>query len=239
MRAITLLIILICGFGCKHADSEKKLETPQFQSHDLLIIPNDLSTFERNTDSTYGVPIDTTTKNNNFIKYLKSNNPCCSDNIYIKWGNDTVNRTFIAQNVLQYRSYFIPEIAAETNDYLILEHGCSTDCSAVLFLPLNNFEEAHDVISIIEYSKKNYTVVKSIENNDAENEHEFLEAINVKSNKTKRIIFKNSGVAARLIFLVDSCHITDNEIYIRANLLDRQRDKEIVEVLRLKNDIKK
>ena len=138
---------------------------------------------------------------------------------------------------MQFRSYFTPELVAETKDYLILDHGCATDCRAVLFLPLNNSEKTKDLVDIVKYNRENYTVIKAFENNF--NEHEFIEAVNVKTNKTKRIVFKNSGIAARLIFLVDSCNITDNEIYIRANLYDRQKEKDVVEVLRLQNDIKK
>ena len=194
-------------------------------------------TFSRKNEDTYWIPTDTVTKNRNFIKYLKTKDSSCSDNLYINWGNDSVNRFFIAQNVLQFRSYFTPELVAETKDYLILDHGCATDCRAVLFLPLNNSEKTKDLVDIVKYNRENYTVIKAFENNF--NEHEFIEAVNVKTNKTKRIVFKNSGIAARLIFLVDSCNITDNEIYIRANLYDRQKEKDVVEVLRLQNDIKK
>ena len=232
-----IFIILIIGFGCRHSNPEKKLKTSKVQFRDSMIIPKDILTFSRINEDTYWIPVDTITKNKNFIKYLKTQDSCCSDNLYINWGNDSVNRIFIAQNVLQYRSYFTPELVAETNDYLILEHGCATDCSAVLFLPLNNYEKPNDVTDIISYSRKNFTVIKGLENNTGENEHEFIEAINVKTNKTKRIIFTHSGIAARQIFLVDSCNLSDNEIYIRANLYDRQKDKEIVEVLRLRNDI--
>jgi hypothetical protein len=227
------------GFGCKHSDSGKKLATPKVQFRDSMIIPKDVMTFTRKSDDTYWIPADTITKNKSFVKYLKTKDSCCIDNLYINWGNDSVNRIFIAQNVLQFRTYFTPELVAETKDYLILEHGCATDCRAVLFLPLNNSEKAHDMADIIKYSKKNYTVIKAIENNANENEHEFIEAVNVKTNKTRRIIFKNSGIAARLIFLVDSCNISDDEIYIRAKLYDKQKDKDVVEEQRLKNDIKK
>jgi hypothetical protein len=239
MRVFSIFVILILGFGCKHSDSGKRLITSEIKFCDSMIIPNDIMTFSRIIDSTYWIPKDTMTKNKNFIKYLKTKDSCCSDNLYINWGNDSVNRIFIAQNVLQYRTYFTPELVAETKDYLILEHGCATDCSAVLFLPLNNSEKAHDITDIIKYNKKNYTVIKAAENSDNENEHEFIEAVNIKTNKAKRIIFKNSGIAARLIFLIDSCNISDNEIYIRANLYDRQQDKNVIEELRLQNDIKK
>ena len=239
MRAFTIFMILIFVFGCKHSDSGKKLATPKVQFHDSMIIPKDIITFTRKSEDTYWIPADTITKNKSFVTYLKTKDSCCIDNLYINWGKDSVNRIFIAQNVLQFRTYFTPELVAETKDYLILEHGCATDCSAVLFLPLNNSEEPHDILDIIKYSKKNYTVIKALENNSTENEHEFIEAVNVKTNKTKRIIFKNSGLAARLIFLVDSCNISDNEIYIRANLFDKQSDNDIVEEIRLENDIKK
>jgi len=232
-------MILVFGFGCKHSDSGKRLAALKVQFRDSMIIPKDLMTFTRKSDDTYWIPVDTITKNKSFVKYLKSKDSCCIDNLYINWGNDSVNRIFIAENVLQFRTYFTPELVAETKDYLILEHGCATDCRAVLFLPLNNSEGAHDISDIIKYSKKNYTVIKAIENNAYENEHEFLEAINIQTNKSKRIVFKNSGIAVRWLFMVDSCNISENEIYIRANLYDRQKDKDVVEVIRLQNDIKK
>jgi len=236
MRVVIILLILVFGIGCKHLNSEKKFMNPEVQFRDSLIIPDDLMTFLRDSSNTFWIPNDTITKSGNYVKYLKTRNKYCIDNLYIKWGNDSVNRIFIAQNVLQYRSYFTPELVAETKDYLILEHGCATDCSAVLFLPLNNSEKVHDITDVIKYSKTNYTIIKAIDDN--ENEHEFIEALNIKTNKTKRIIFKYSGTAARLIFLVDSCNITNNEIYVRANLYDSEKEKDVVEIVRLKNDIK-
>jgi hypothetical protein len=233
---VTWMILFILGFGCRHADSKKKI-TSNVEIRDSLIIPQDIKTFSRDSN-TYWIPQDTVTKNRNFIKYLKTQNLCCRDNIYLNWGNDSVNRIFIVQSVLQLRTYFTPEFVAETNDYLILEHGCATDCRAVLFLPLNNSEKPHDIIDIVKFNKKNYTLVKGIEDNDDVNEHEFIEAINVKTNLKKRIIFKHSGLAARWTFLIDSCNISDKEIYIKANLHDRQKNKNVVEIVRLPNDIK-
>jgi hypothetical protein len=261
MKQIAFLLIIYITLGCNRSVNKTNVTryiymqvrdtltishnptTNQRQSkyidRDSLIIPHDLKTFSRDSEDTYWIPKDTTTVHKNFIKYLITNDSCCSDNIYLNWGNDSINRIEIAQYVRQCRSYFTPYLVHETSEYLILEHGCATDCSAVLFLPLNNSEKVKSFLDIIDYNPGNYTVIKAIDNNLEENEHEFIEAVNAKTNKTKRIIFKNSGLAARLIFLVDSCNISDDEIYIRANLYDKQKDKKVVEELRLRNDIKK
>ncbi len=205
--------------------------------HDSLIIPTDIRTFTRSTGSTYWIPKDTVTKNRNYVRYLLTKDSCCWDNIYIQWGNDTVKRIEIAQSVRQFRTYFTPEFISETKDYLIFEHGCATSCAAVLFLPLNNYEEVHSVLDIVKYDPVTYTVVAGLSNGD--DEREFLEAINIKTGKKKRIIFKYLGkAAAEKTSLVDSCNISANEIYIRANLYDEKNDKDVVEILRLQNEIK-
>lgn len=244
-KILIFFIFIIAFIGCKNSikevidiDNKKEFKPIRIHDHDSMRIPVDLKIFSRKSKDVYWISNDTITKNKNFIKYLKSNDSCCRDNIYINWGNDTVNRIFIAQNVLNYRVYFTPRFIAETKDYLILEHGCATDCWAVLFLPLNNFENPQDVLDIIKYDKNNFTVVKGLDDYFKETEHEFIEAYNVKTKKTKRIKFKNSGISAVRRQLIDSCKITDKFIYIKAELFDRGKDNDVIEVLRLDNDIK-
>lgn len=235
------LILMIIGatfIECPHKESEKSIGSSFEEFMDSLIIPSDVHAFSRNKPSTHAIPKDTTTLKRNFVKYLISADSCCLDNIYINWGNDTINRLMIIPTVRQFRSYFTPSLKFEADEYLILEHGCATDCWAVLFLPLNNSGSPVDVFDIVKYNPQNYTVVRMIEHYDARNEHEFLEAINVKTGKVKRIIFEFSGIASRQVGLINTCIITNDKIHLVAELYDKGLEKDVIEVLDLENDIK-
>ena len=238
MRCLLILLNLLILYGCIHSGVKENSKPTTIHFQDSLITPDHIKTFSRTTANTNWIPNDTITKCKNFIKYLKSDDSCCSDNLYINWGNDSINRIFISQNTLQYRSYFTPTLIKETKDYLILEHGCATDCQAILFLPLNNRENTHDILDVVKFNSSNYIVIRSIQDVSKVNEHMFVEAINVKNNKSKRFVFKYSGICAHLPSLIDSCNITDDEIFIRAQLYDRVKEKKVVESLRIKNEVK-
>jgi len=228
---------LILGFGCKRSDSGKKLPISKVQYHDSMIIPENITTFSRNTQETYWIPPDTITKQGNYIKYLITKDSCCYDNIYINWGNDSVNRIEIAQSIRQYRSYFTPELTHETKEYLILEHGCATDCSALLFLPINKSEKVHHIFGVITYNSENLTVICKVEDKLVNDEKASLEAVNIRTGKIKLIKFHHTGMAVNPVYSIDSSKVTDAEIYLRANLYDTSKNIDVVEELRVNNDI--
>jgi hypothetical protein len=239
IRHNIFLLVILLFFGCNQSTNRtNKISPSKSNFDDSLIIPKSISTFSRESENLYWIPKDTITVHNNFLKYLVTNDSCCLNNIYINWGNDSVNRIEIAQSVRQFRSYFTPSLVHETEDYLILEHGCSTECKAVLFLPLNNYEKIHHILNIVKYNPKSYIVICGLLDNTNLSNHEFLVAINIKTGNQKRIIFKNTAIAANPILLIDSCNISDDEIYLRANLNVNGKNN-VIEELRLTNDINK
>jgi hypothetical protein len=251
MKTISILLLLVILWGCNNSShTQSRLPEQSIVKNDPvqktnryfgdeLIIPKDLNTFSRDSSNTYWIPKDTITLQGNFLKYYISNDSCCFNNIYLNWGNDTVNRIEIAQSVRQFRTYFTPFLAHQTIDYLILEHGCATDCWALLFLPLNNFETTHSILNVVRYNPDNYVVICGISDYMNINDHEFIEAVNIKTGRRQRIIFKNIAKAASPLYQIDSCLITDNDIYVRAILYDKKNKKDTVEVVRLKNEISK
>lgn len=240
---IVMLALLACNPESKKVSSKEEATsaktTPVESLRDSLIIPDHLISPSRTDGQTYPVPPpDTVTARNNYVRYLISPDSCCSDNIYIQWGNDTVQRIEIVPSVRAFRSYFTPTLVNETKDYLMLWHGCATGCQALLFLPLNNHEKPRDISDFICYDPATATVVSVIDD-EQQTDYEFAEAVNVKTGKRKAIRFNHRGVAAIRNQIIDSCRITDKSIYVRANLYDDKLQKDVVQELELTNNFKK
>jgi len=230
-KFLVFIFIISLSAGCRTSIIKKQVDA----FHCAQIISRNLIAFQR-ADSNYFIPKDTFTIHGEFLKYLITNDSCCSDNIYLNWGNDTISRIYISACARQLRPYFTPELKWVTKDYFILERACATDCRAVLFFPLNNSEPVRDFQGIIGYDPLSYTVLAELDA-EQQTEFEFIRALNVKTGKTKRIVFQHSSTAAQHLFSIDSCRINADEIYIKADLLDRATDKRIIEELKLKNDI--
>ncbi len=205
---------------------------------DDFIIPSHLASAATWRGSDAELPYDTVTSRGNFVRYLLTDDSCCADNVYLRWGNARFSRTYIIPRVRQYRSYFTPMLAHETKDYLILEHGCATDCGAVLFLPLNKTEQPQDIEAVVGYDPQSYTVVHGFANFKRETAFEFLQATNVRTRKTRRIVFRHPAMAALLRNVVDSCRVDKRSIYLKATLrLAEEREEQVTEEVRLPNDI--
>ncbi len=241
---IVLLALLSCNSenASTTADREDKAETGATKKssveplRDSLMIPDDLIAPSRVGEHTFSLPADTITANKNYVRYFVSRDSCCSDNVYIQWGNDAIKRMEIVPSVRAYRSYFIPRLLSESKEYLILWRGCATGCQALLFLPLNNHEKPRDIKNFVCYDANTATVVHQLENYEELTEYEFLEATHVKSGRKKRIRFKNRGIAAMPTQLIDSCRITRQSIYLRATVYDDKTQEQVTEEVELKND---
>jgi hypothetical protein len=240
------LSLLVVGSACGHQPIADHPTPPAKPIVRHLEIDRDDSSVPAHLASAAGrrgkdaeLPQDTITKRGNFVRYLLTEDSCCADNVYIRWGNARFSRTYIMPRVRRYRSYFTPMLRHETKDYMILWHGCATDCRALLFLPLNKNEEPLDIAKVVGYDPQSYTVVHGLGNPEQENYFEFLRAINVKTRKTKRIVFKHLAMAAQQRDVIDSCRIDERAIYLKATLrLAEEREENVTEIVRLPNDIR-
>jgi len=234
---------LLLSSGCDNRPSVSQVVPPNLLqklavrqvSRDDSIIPGHLVSAAGRRGKDAELPQDTITKRGNFVRYLLTEDSCCADNVYIRWGNAGFSCTYIARGVRDYRSYFTPHLKHETKDYLILWHGCATGCQALLFLPLNKQEKLLDVEDVVGYDPQSYTVVHGFPNPDQETDFEFLQAVNAKTRKTKRVVFRHMGRMAQRSQSVDSCRVDRQKIRINATLL--QDEKEVAEELILPNDI--
>lgn len=217
----------------------RSIVRPVELNRDDSIIPAHLASAGR-----YGpdaeLPRDTVTRRGSFVRYRLTEDSCCADNVYLRWGNARFSRTYIMPRVRHYRSYFTPRLKHESKDYLILWHGCATDCGALLFLPLNQTEQPLDITEVVGYDPRSYTVVHGFGNPEQENYFEFLRVVNVKTRKIKRIIFRYPAMAAQQRDVIDSCQIDKRSIYLKATLYDssRQGNQDVIEEIRLPNDIR-
>jgi hypothetical protein len=239
-------LILLLSSACDSRPAVRRAAPPARPTvrpvaidRDDSIIPPHLASAAGRRGPDADLPRDTVTKRGNFVRYLLTEDSCCADNVYLRWGNARFSRTYIMPRVRRYRSYFTPMLEHETKDYLILWHGCATDCKALLFLPLNNYEAPLDLVEVVGYDPQSYTVVHGFGNPEQANYFEFLRAINAKTRKTKRIIFRHSAMAAQQRDVIDSCRVDKQHIYLKATLrLAEDRDEDVTEVLRLPNDIR-
>lgn len=94
---------------------------------------------------------DTLTANGWDITYLVKNDSTRYNDLYIKWSKGNIADTFLMQDVLLMRRYFIAEFESENTDFLYLTHGCATSCFAVLTLSKKSPSIAKDFIEVIDY----------------------------------------------------------------------------------------
>jgi hypothetical protein len=208
-------------------------------AHDDSLMPAHFVPRTRQDTAYVDIPADTITPRRTFLRYRVTQDSCCSDNVYLQWGNPTWQRTYLARSVRTYRSYFTPMLVQETPDYLVLWQGCATDCFALLFLPLNQTEPPQNIDDVVGYNLQNYTVVHGLLGPEQENEKEFVQAYNVKTKQKKRIVFHHAANRVAHSKAIDSCWIDAHHIYLRATLAaGASRQQEVVERLTLPNDIR-
>ena len=139
----------------------------------------------------YDIPADTVTAQGWKIRYMATDSIKLQKDAYVEWSNESMVRRQIFPDVLEMRSYFIPKFKAETDRYIYLTHGCSTDCRAVTILPKNKTENTETFTAVIGYDIKlaqvAYILPKSFEIGKA-----IVEARDLKRNLTKTINFKGN-----------------------------------------------
>jgi len=139
----------------------------------------------------YDIPDDTVTAQGWKIRYMATDTLVRQSDVFIEWSKNGMIRKQKFADVLEMRSYFVPKFKAETDRYIYLTHGCSTNCSAVTVLPKNKTENTETFTFVIGYDIKlaqvAYILPKSYETGKA-----IVEARDLKRNLTKTSNFKGN-----------------------------------------------
>lgn len=96
---------------------------------------------------------DTITPSNWKVEYKVKNDSTIDQDIYIRISKGQFENIYKGKHVLKYRTYFIPRYLSETDDVILMEHGCATDCSAITLISkqvANRSKEYRNVVSFNE-----------------------------------------------------------------------------------------
>lgn len=134
---------------------------------------------------------DTVTSTGWEIKYFVKNDDTRFKDVYILCQKDTVRKIHKIPNVLKYRTYFVPRFSYETAFYLYFEHGCATDCSAILTFSKRN-QSFCDFPNLVKMDWKLDLLVRVTDYARKEERKLFeLEIIDLARNKNHIISYEN------------------------------------------------
>lgn len=169
---IFVLIVLISA-SCKQTKSKDtlKLDKPSLSGTGKLIAINYSDT---NYSGVASYTVDTTTGDGWSIKYFVKDDSTKYKDLYIVCSKKNIKSMYCAENVLEYRRYFIPEFEAETKTNIYFTHGCATDCSAILVFDKDSSAKFVDYLEVVKYNLQ-FGQVLYVTDSSYKNEEEIYE----------------------------------------------------------------
>jgi hypothetical protein len=134
---------------------------------------------------------DTITKDGWDIRYFVKDDSTRHNDIYLQCSKENLREIFYGEELLQFRRYFIPVFAGETNSYIFFTHGCATDCSAVLVFSKESAKFT-DYQSVVDYNLELEQILYIMDSSYGYEEKIYeLALVDLKNNKTHRISYNN------------------------------------------------
>src|SRR5688500_7355519 len=152
-RNFLLIMAILIIAGCSQTTTK---ETSKL--HNKLVsgtgdlIPIDFS--DTNYVDVESYAVDTITADGWSIRYLVKDDSTRYKDLYIVCSKGTEKAIHRAEDVLEFRRYFIPEFEAETKTNIYFTHGCATDCSAILVFDKDSAVRFTDYLQIVKYDIK-------------------------------------------------------------------------------------
>ncbi len=174
---------------------------------------------------------DTTLVNGFTLNYYETTDSCCVDDVYIRWSGNSMDRIFVMESVRLMRSYFLPYYLTHNSEYIVLEHGCSTSCHGLIYLPQNKFEKIKGFQKVYFYESALFDYVLT---GDYDGENHIFTITNIKTGKAKDVRFQFPSRYLDPINSIDTFYVTNSEIRIRGLLVDRDNQKDTTEFIRIK-----
>jgi hypothetical protein len=230
-----IILGFACAISCQQNNPNKQLmlaQTPAHtptdtiycpddnDSHSNYLIPDDLfapKNREEMCDGWY-MPEDMVTPNKNYIQYLISNDTCCREYLYLKWGNEHFQGLENLDQLRIFHPRMTPTFFSESKDYIIMLRAASGGWPIAgwdfLFFPLDSslsYQE-YFTISPDAFDQKSSTLIREVENNHTD--EYLLEAFNIKTGHITPIKFKHKRIKDDLSWGIDSISITTKHIYL-------------------------
>jgi hypothetical protein len=201
MKYLILFLILLAG--CKKPIEKKLLKSPK--TSDELVLVN------RSDEIYYQVPDDTITKDGWKIEYLTKNDSTKYHDIYIKASKGNITKISFHPDVLDYRGYFIPSYTLETNKYILFEHGCATNCSAVTVVPKDVSNKPIEFNWVLKYDLELSTIVY-VDDITFAAERVTINAFNLNINIDKSVTFNNRCISTSSHKCIDKVVIKNKKV---------------------------
>jgi hypothetical protein len=163
--------------------------------------------------------VDTTTADGWSIKYFVKDDSTKYKDLYIVCSKENVKSIYRADNVLEYRRYFIPEFAAETKTNIYFTHGCSTDCSAILVFDKDTAAQFSDYTEVVKYNVPLGQVLY-VTDTSYQNEQKIYELalVDIARHKTHNLTFNGVCDGVYKPACVDTVIFSKNKVSVTVSL---------------------
>jgi len=180
---------------------------------------------------------DTITQDGYKIRYLIRDDSTKYNDIYVECSKGGLSGIFHGENLLQYRRYFIPTFAGETDKHLYFSHGCATDCSALLVFPKDTLSNFKEFIYVVDYNV-DFGQVLYVTDSTYENEMQIyqLALIDLNNNKTHKITYNNICGAVIKPSCIDTVIFSKSQVTIKTTLrksMDTEKEITQTKIIKL------
>ena len=163
--------------------------------------------------------LDTITTGGWSIKYFVKDDSTKYKDLYISCSRGNIKSIFLADNVLEFRRYFIPEFETETKTNIYFTHGCATDFSAILVFDKSNPGTFTDYSQVV---KTNFGLGQILYVTDSSYKNEQyiyeLALVDLSKRKTHKLTFNGVCDDVCKPACVDTVIFSKNKVSVTASL---------------------
>ena len=219
---IFALIVLI-SVSCKTKSKDTPKLDNTFISGTGKLIPINYSDTNYSGMASYAV--DTTTADGWTIKYLVKDDSTRYKDLYIVCSSGDIKSIYRADNVLEFRRYFIPTFEAETKTNICFTHGCATDCSAILVFDKDSSARFTDYLHVVKYNTTLGQVLY-VTDSTYQNEEKVYELalVDLAKHKTHKLTFNGICDGVYKPACVDTIIFSKNKVSVTVSVRNSIED---------------
>lgn len=230
-----LILLFFMILGCQNldkSDSEnliqatKKEEISNLDTSFISIDSVDFNTYPEMLELRAWVN-DTITKSNWKIEYLVKQDFKINKDIYIRVSKGKFESIYKGEHLLEFRKYFIPVYLCETEDEIIMKHGCATDCAAITLISKQDSTLIETFEHVADFNEeRNILIHLTDETYDNESEMFQIAVINLKSNKRSKLTLESICTAPYKPSCIDTIIYKVDEVEIVTSLRESIEEEE-------------
>lgn len=230
-RNFLLILTLLTIGSCRQTNSKDTSKHDTIKSETGELIPINFSDTNYIDLGLYAK--DTTTADGWLIQYLVKNDSTRYKDLYILCSKGDIKAIHRAEDVLEYRRYFIPEFAAETKTNIYFTHGCATDCSAILVFDKDTAGKFSDYLQVVKYNVPLGQVLY-VTDTTYQNEEKIYELalVDIKNHKTHKLTFNGICDGVYKPSCVDTVIFSKNRVSVTVSLRKSIEDNEQAKQIR-------